>query len=283
MTPSKVKLTRHGQGDLGARDWGKEGDGLYASARHLWASSIVKARKFEKLEESGDIRSIRRALPHYSIVNSAFPKASTLLIGYCIEMYLKGGMTKLLIGCADDVFRSELRRYSHDLEKLAKILIAELDPTQLTDLKSLSQLVLNDARYPVEANDNADYVKKYNARASMIYNGASFRRYCRLAKYIRSRIVRIDNDSSDPCSTSHWKVDENGYLCYRYGGHLPPRITYRRCTSHAHTGAVTLSEVEELITATGIILPGPDSAYQIFSDQAKGDQINRRLLKRLSE
>ncbi|MBK3473788.1 hypothetical protein JJD61_24085 [Pseudomonas carnis] len=277
MAPSSVRLSRHGQGDLGARDWGKEGDGLYASARHLWASAIVKSRRFERLR---DPRSIKKNLNRYVVVNSGFPKASILLIGYCVEMYLKGGLTKQLIGCADDVFRSTLKTYSHGLDKLAKDLIEDLSKQQLQDLRALSNFVLNDARYPVEASNNQEYVDKINSRSRSINNGLAFRRYCLLAKHIRTTIGRIDGDSSNPCSSSSWDVDSDGYLCYRYGGNLPPRITYRRCSVSSRLGPVTYQEVVDLVENSEIVLPGPIDDYQIYSDQdKKGKRVLKRLLK----
>ncbi|MEE4960806.1 hypothetical protein V2K05_10400 [Pseudomonas alliivorans] len=276
VVPSTVKLTRHGQGGLGAADWGKEGDGLYASARHLWATAIVRFRQFERLE---DIRIIRKIINRRTIINRSFPRASMLLIGYCVEMYLKGGLTKLLIGCADDVFRSTLKSYSHDLEKLAKDLIPDLNKTQRSDLRSLSKLVLNDARYPVEANSREEYVKLSNKRASTIHNGTTFRRYCQLAKHLRARIALIDADSNDPCSTSHWRVDVDGYLCYRYGGHVLPRMTYRRCTSADLTEEVTYEEVLTVIKNAGLLLPGAIETYAIYADQVKN---GKRMLKKLT-
>lgn len=275
MTASTVKLTRHGQGDLGARDWGKEGDGLYASARHLWASALVQTRRFERHQ---DLHTIRKSINKAIIVNAAFPKASVLLIGYCVEMYLKGGLTKQLIGCADDVFRSTLKSYSHSYDKLAKDLIGELSSEHRDDLKALSNFVLNDARYPVEASTNEEYVDKTNRRAQAIYSGQAFRRYCRLAKQIRARIAKIDNDRSNPCSTSHWKIDHDGYLCYRYGGNLPRRITYRRCTASATEGPVIWQEVADLITDNGVIIPGSLHFYEIYVDHEKN---GKRALKRL--
>lgn len=276
MEPSAVKITRHGQGDLGAADWGKEGDGLYASARHLWAAVIVRARKFEQIE---DIRTFKKTIYRHALINRSFPRASMLLIGYCVEMYLKGGLTKLLIGCADDVFRSTLKSYSHDLEKLASDLLSDLNKEQRSDLRSLSNMVLNDARYPVEANSKEEYVKLSNKRASATNNGATFRRYCTLAKFIRERIALIDADSNEPCSTSHWRVDLDGYLCYRYGGHLSPRMTYRRCTSADFTEEVTAQEVLTIITNSGLLLPGSIEKYAIYSDQMKN---GKRQLKKLT-
>jgi hypothetical protein len=275
MKPTVVKLTRHSQGDLGAKDWGKEGDGLYASARHLWATSIVQSRKFERLE---DVGAIRKTLHKHSTINLAFPRASVLLIGYCVEMYLKGGLTKLLIGCADDVFRSTLRTYSHSLDKIACDLFDDMTETQISDLKSLSKFVGNDARYPVEANNNEEYVDRYNSRARSIYNGTAFNRYCDLAKDIRARISRTDNDSSSPCSTSHWTVDGDGYLCYRYGGHLPSRITYRRGTTTNDQGAITRAEIIEVLGIAEAFLPGPVDSYAMYAD-VKAKRGRRTLVK----
>lgn len=275
MEPSKLIVTRHGQGDLGARDWGKQGDGLYVSARHLWASFIMDARRFERTD---DARQLRKTIARHAIVNAGYPKAAILLIGYCIEMYLKGGLAKLLIGCAEDTFRSTLKAYSHSLEKLAKEIIHDLSKAQLDDLKTLSKFILNDARYPVEANTSTEYVDKTNERSKIIYNGLAFRRYCKLAKHIRCRIAKIDNDSSSMCSTRHWIVDVDGYLCYRYGGGLPPRITYRRCTSSSVELQVTAEEVRGLLAQAGQLLPGPIDEYEIYADSAKD---GKRKLKRI--
>lgn len=276
MKASEVKLTRHGQGDLGARDWGKEGDGLYASARHLRASALVQTRRFERYQ---DIHSIRKHIVRAFTVNTAFPKAFVLLLGYCVEMYLKAGLTKQLIGCADDVFRSTLRSYSHKYDQLATDLLGKLSNEQINDLKTLSNFVLNDARYPIEANTNEEYVEKTNRRAKAIYNGSAFRRYCHLAKHIRAGIGKIDNDSSNPCSTGHWSVDNDGYLCYRYGGNLPQRITYRRCTASVTEGPVTWQEVADLVSDNGLVIPGSIEDYQIYADQEK---TGKRILKKLS-
>lgn len=204
-----------------------------------------------------------------------------LLIGYAVEMYLKAGLTKLLLGCADDVFRATLKSYSHNLARLGADLIPDMDKSQLNDLESLAKLVLTDARYPVEANSKEEYVTLYNKRYAEISDDQNFRRYCKLARHIRDRIARIDADSSNSCTSSHWIVDEDGYLCYRFGGHLPPRITYRRCTSSEQPGEVTAQEVRELIKAAKILLPCPVDSFAMYEDHLN-IKNGKRYLKPLT-
>ena len=276
MRQIPIKLARNSQGDLGPKDWIKEGDGLYVSARHLWASWLVKARKFERAE---DLKAIRKTLINHMHTTNGFPKASILLIGYCVEMYLKAGLTKLFIGYPDDVFRRQLRNYSHDFPLLAVDLLGNISAEQKEDLESLKNFVLNDARYPVEGGQNDKYVTNYNTRYRKIFNAHSFKRYCRLAKYIKDQIGRIDSDSSNPCSHSAWDVGRDGFLCYRYGGNLASRITYRRCSSET-CQSVAKSDVAELIEENNIHLPGCFSDYQIFAEIVKPN--GKKHLKKIT-
>ncbi|QKL03892.1 hypothetical protein GEV39_22115 [Pseudomonas sp. NY5710] len=276
-TPQKpIKLARNSQGDLGPKDWIKEGDGLYVSARHLWASWVVKSRKFENLR---DFKNMRREFINHVNVSNGFPKASILLIGYCVEMYLKAGLTKLFIGYPDDSFRSQLRSYSHNFRAIASDLLTNISHQQISDLDSLKNFVLNDARYPVEGGENEEYVNSYNKRYRKIFNANSFKRYCMLAKHIKHEVGKIDSDSSNPCSHKSWEVGQDGFLCYRYGGNLPPRITYRNCSSEPLQDDV-VGEVKDLMEQNDIHIPGRFADYMLFVEVVKQNGIRQLKKKR---
>lgn len=223
MGMKEGRLQTRSQGDLSHRDWQKEGDHLLLSARHMRLSLLLESRKFLRAIKFEEFKRVPRS--HQKL--NAFPKASMLLIGYSIEMYLKSGLTKLLHGCGEELFRCQLREYSHNLCSLAEDLCLPLDKQDLLDLETLSGYVRNDARYPVSIGPDETYVDAFNKRSRSMDNPHDFRRFCNLAKRIRERVNLINNDRRNPASLHSWTVDGDGYLAFRLGGNLPTRVIVR--------------------------------------------------------
>lgn len=221
---AEARLQIRSQGDLSHRDWQKEGEHLYISARHMRLSFLQEIRKIQRAVTIKDqIKVIPKA--HQKI--NAFPKAAMLLLGYAVEMYLKSGLAKLLLGCGEELFRCTLREYSHNFRNLAYDLHLSLDEQCLLDLASLSSFVKNEARYPVSVGPDETYVDAFNKRSRSMDNAKDFRRFCLLAKRIRRQVNLINNNSKAPATLHSWTVDGDGYLAFRLGGNLPAHAIMR--------------------------------------------------------
>lgn len=112
--PSAVVQKRLASTSLGvfdANSWIEEGDGLAASSRSLRARWLCLKRQI-RARRTGPRRDEWSAL-------TGNPRASVLLLGYAIEMYLKAGLAKWLSHCPEYLLLGDTKYYSHDYKLLA--------------------------------------------------------------------------------------------------------------------------------------------------------------------
>lgn len=106
------KLSNSSVGQFDPAAWIKEGDGLIASAkitRELWK----KYRQEQKQGKQG-------AALDWNLL-TGLPRASMLLLGYSVEMYLKAGLAKAYKGCSENMFSQDVKgRFGHKLKKIAQ-------------------------------------------------------------------------------------------------------------------------------------------------------------------
>jgi hypothetical protein len=212
-------------------EWLEEGDGLFQSARITRATWMRKCRTFpDRLDRAAVSRRLLSEL-------KGLPRASVLLLGYSVEMYLKGGLVKAYRGCREELFRHDAREFGHKLARLA----AEIDFPHASgdrdDFHQLQKLILSGARYPIEPDGissdartrRAALTRQFNDRTSLICSMDRFRRLCTLSMRVRAHAALIDNDENSPMLMDHGCIGEAGYWVFRIGGHLRPRVTYRLC------------------------------------------------------
>lgn len=238
------RLSYRSIGQFNPQDWLKEGDDLFASAKATRATWIVKrARLKRSLAAHSDWKYGRGMWGHLE----GLPKASFILLAYAVEMYLKAGVAKAYIGCREEMFIRDLRRiFSHNLKRMARDIALSASARDEEDFDFLSEL-MRGGRYPVDAQDTHDYIAKKNVRTQNLWNRTQFLRLRLLARRIRYHAALIDKDSN--CSASHisWQIDADGYLAFRVGGHLPPRVTYQLSSVQRAAGQTTLTHIHALV------------------------------------
>lgn len=239
--PARTRvLTHRSEGQFNPAAWIKEGEHLFASAKVVRASWTVRRKKLS--------RNISRKTPSARAWAEleGLPKASVLLLGYAIEMFLKAGLSKAYAGCPETLFDRDLRRYSHNFKKLAKALAFEATVQDKQDLNTLHEMVLYDARYPVKPDARNTAIELQAERASVIWSKAEFTRLRHLVLRVKAHVFKIDRDSMNPCSVTSIAMDDDGYVVYRVGGWLPPRVTYRFSTAQIAAGEATREYLKAL-------------------------------------
>lgn len=268
------RLSHRSLGQFNPQDWLREGDDLFASAKATRATWIVKrARLRRSFAAHGDLKYGRGMWARLE----RLPKASVMLLAYAVEMYLKAGVAKAYIGCREEMFTRDLRRiFSHNLKKMAREIVFATSAQDDEDLEFLSEL-MRAGRYPVDAHDTQSYVAKKNARTQGLWRRTQFLRLRLLALRIRSHAALIDRDSQCPASHLSWQVDADGYLAFRAGGRLPPRITYLLSSAQRASGDTTLAHVRALVLSQDLLQVGLswDAAW-IFEDGAKETELRQQ-------
>lgn len=143
MSSRESVVNSYSMGIFKASNWKKEGAGLLVAAKALrqqWLSN-----------REAVVKVITERSPRSSEVftkDTALARSSMLLLGYSVEMFLKGGVVKLYSYGPEEVVKRLMRKLGHDYEGMAKRLRIELEPDQFKQLNGLSQSVVDDARYP---------------------------------------------------------------------------------------------------------------------------------------
>jgi hypothetical protein len=258
------------KGIFDAREWFKEGDGLLVSARTTRATWLWKKRAFTR-QIKKPIHPSRAARRWDEL--EGLPRASVLLLGYAVEMYLKGGVARAYHQCPEALLQRDLRRrFGHDLRALAQEVefVPGVEDQDL--LGQLSDFIRNGARYPITPRAGISYTDEWNKRTGDVWNAARFRQYCSLAARIKAHVERIDWDSSDPATFRQIRIDRDGYVIFRLGGRLRPRVTYRASTEMALARKTAPEKIKAIVQSVGdpIILHYWDAAVIIEDADVDG-------------
>jgi hypothetical protein len=270
------RLSKTSQGEFHYMDWIKEGVGLYDSARSVRTTWLLKKRRFNR---SGKPILSMEGLRFLSQL-TALPRSSMLLLGYSVEMFLKSGIAKLFVGSSESIFKHSIKNtYSHNLERMAIDL--QFNPTKqdILDLRKLQEYVLAEARYPVSLKPDEDYTEKLNNQNRTFQDRTEFSRLCELALRIKRHILTIDSTSSDPMSHGSWAVDDDGYFCYRIGGTLNGRITYRLSAYQKKHDLTSIDDVKEFACywqpAVAVFWNKCDVFEELVSSSGKAQLLKR--------
>ena len=266
------RISKRSVGEFNPKNWINEGDGLMASSRKLreiWDNHRQVFSTVEKGQETKDDWDLLTGLP----------RASMLLLGYSVEMYLKGGLTKAYHSCSEEMFQRDIkRRFGHKLISLADEIVFPLQNDDENSLKLLQDMVLFDARYPVFVPKGATYSDAANLRTWKIWSQSNFNSFTELANRIREHSKSIDSTSNNPASFISVNVDEDGYVAFRAGGNLPPRLTYRLSSKQKRSGQTSVNDVKALISTfnkSRILLPYWDRTW-IYEDEEKETRCHHR-------
>jgi len=268
------RITARSIGTYNANEWLNEGDGLYSSACTLRATWHIKKRNFSRYT-----KRLLMPSPQWQQI-TGMPRASMLLLGYAMEMYLKAGLVKAYAGCREEMLKRDLqKRFSHDLASLAK----EIDfpvAAHKSDFDKLSEAIRFD-RYPIEPNIEVPYHAQLNERTQKMWGRTDFLRLRRLTRQVRKHALRIDSDERQPASHMHFQVDKDGYLALRFGGRLRPRITFRFSTEQQQAGKSSRDDMLQLFLRESppFVAHYWESAYFLHDDDKKTHVIT--MQKRL--
>ena len=245
-------LSNASVGQYNPTAWISEGDHLYESAKALRAVWTLKRKQLKaKRHTHSDVPSRIKRLAKIE----GLPKASVLLLGYAVEMFLKSALAKAYVGCSEAMFdRDVKRRAGHNFLEIADEIAFASTARDRKDLLILRDMVLIGARYPVKNDARAGgHVVEENARRKQVADSKEFRRMCKLAIRIKAHAKRIDRDSSNPASMKFLKIDSDGAVAFRVGGHLPPRITYRLSSEQQQSGLTSLADLRKLFNDPRLI------------------------------
>ena len=247
MDPSG-RISSRSVGQFDPKNWFDEGDGLLASSaktREIWTnhrqtfSQTVQERKFGNRDGASDWNLL-----------TGLPRASMLLLGYSVEMYLKAGLAKAYKGCSKDMFGRDVKgRFGHKLVSLANEIAFSLQDGDEAHLNLLTDMVLVDARYPVFVPEGTSYADTVNQQTGRIWSSKNFDVFTELANRIKEHSRTIDANSNNPASLMSVNMDDDGYLAFRVGGNLPPRITYRLSSVQKRDCKTSLEDIKALFAS----------------------------------
>ena len=239
------RISNRSIGQFDPQSWFAEGDGLLAAAtktRELWTnhrgefSQTIQERRSHDRDPSSDWNLLL-----------GLPRSSMLLLGYAVEMYLKAGLVRAYYGCSEEMFDRDIKnRFRHKLLFMANEIAFSFSRDDERNLNELTDMILFDARYPVFVPNNASYSDAVNQQTQRIWSAQNFTILTELANRVRKHSKIIDADSANPASLESFAVDADGYLSFRIGGHLPPRITYRASSIQLNNGKVSPDDMKAL-------------------------------------
>lgn len=239
--PTQSRLSHKSTGQFDPQKWVTEGDGLLASSqkvRDTWEDHRAVFSKTVKQNTTTNDWALLTGLP----------RTSMLLLGYAVEMYLKAGIAKAYRGCANQMFERDVKtRFGHKLDDMAHELAFPREPNDQQQFQKLTDMVLVDARYPIFIPEGGTYAEAVNQQTSRIWSKNEYVDLCALVRRVRKHVSRIDADSENPASFNSFNIDGDGYLAFRVGGNLPPRITYRLSAEMRDADHKTASDVKSLL------------------------------------
>ena len=244
MDPSE-RIPNRSDGQFDPKNLFDEGDGLLASSaktREIWTnhrqtfSQTVQGRKLGNRDHLSDWNLL-----------TGLPRASMLLLGYSVEMYLKGGLVNAYKGCSKEMFERDVKgRFGHNLVSLAKEIAFPFKDGDENNLTLLKEMILVDARYPVFVPNGASYADTVNQQTGKIWSDENYKAFTELANRVKAHSRTIDKDSKNPASLNSFNVHDDGYLTFRVGGNLPPRITYRLSSVQKQNCGTSPEDIEDI-------------------------------------
>ena len=237
-------MTKKSAGAFKPEAWQAEGERLLAVARLNRDLFRRRRRGFHEKISKPQLKKANATRLWNELEGTA--RTPWLLVGYAVEMYLKAGLARAYAGCAESMFKRDVKiRYSHNLAKISREIAfpsAASDNKRFRDLKE--RLVAG--RYPPFASNGVDDMEYVNAQTHKEWSDDEFKKTYDLATRVRAHCARLDSDNKCPAKRMSVSIDEDGYLAFRTGGHLPTRITYRVSSVQRKHGETTLQDVISL-------------------------------------
>ncbi|MEQ9453194.1 MAG: hypothetical protein RLN76_01205 [Phycisphaeraceae bacterium] len=247
IEPNLIKITSKQGYDK--TSWLKEGD------RHRESSALLRntrRQNYDLFKIAKSDKEKRRCIE----IMDACVYSSTLLIAYAYELTLKAGITCLYLGCSQKLFEKDIKsKYGHNLVKAADDLKLSLSEDQRTDLRSLENVLMKTGRYPIISSDTNQYLQNINARSYDFWDDNKYNERLDLLEDIRGHVKLIDADSGNPVTYITYKIDEDGYFCFRMGGRLSARITVKYSEYQARNGLNSRQAMRDLLLSNDALKP----------------------------
>lgn len=249
MHSSIRRVSQRSCGQFNPKNWFDEGDGLLSSAKRTRDTWTDHRQVFSETKRSGESKTRDRLLDWNLL--TGLPRASMLLLGYSVEMYLKGGIIKAYRGCSEQMFERDIKcKFRHKFVSMANEICFPLGQEDETNLMQLQNMVLVDARYPIFVPEGESYSDTKNQQTRKIWSSHNFELLISLANRIREHSKSLDVDSHNPAFFMYFRIDNDGYLAFRIGGGLPPRITYRLSSEQKQSGQTSMDDVKSLFSSS---------------------------------
>ena len=233
--------------------WLEEGDRLRATAKLTRSLFQSRRKRFNTSISRLSAKGTDRARLWNEL--EGLPRASWLLMGYAVEMYLKSGLAKAYAGCSESMFMRDVQyRFSHKLCRLAREVEFQYTQGEKRLLSELEDTLLA-GRYPPYAEDREHYAAKVNSRTYKEWNDEKFRAIKKLATRIREHVTKIDSDNRNTALKMKVMVDSDGYIAFRTGGHLTTRITYRLSSEQKRAGQTEPQDMLNLLESGEKLYP----------------------------
>lgn len=187
-------------------------------------------------------------------------------------MYLKSGALRAYGHCPEQLFERDIRkRFGHRLVTLAEEVEFPVTPKVREQLQTLTTFIEEEARYPITPQEGVHYTKLWNKRTAAAQDDKSFREYCQLVREIRNHVGWIDQDEKNPSVFMGMKIGADGFLTFRMGGNLSPRVTYKPSALLIKEGQTTPDDIKNLLDPKRhvVLLSYWDEAVKI-EDKANG-------------
>jgi hypothetical protein len=210
-----------GEGIYDRYQWENDANGYLFSSQTLRNSSKEKKLEFEQLRDKWQHKEIVNNIVQREYLN----KTSLLLLGFALELFLKSGILALYIGAPKEAFDGDIKnRFNHYLDKIAKELCLDLCNDEYDMLIKMTNFIKKYIKYPLEINNNEDYLKTHNERAREIWDDERYDSWIVLYEKIKQQVKIIDHCTEDVMFGGYWEINSEEYIHYRRGGKLPPII-----------------------------------------------------------
>lgn len=214
------------KGIFNKHEWLKEGQ------KHMYSSSVLNehAQRVRQELQAATAKTNRTSVQSHKVGDliskfDASSKSSLLLLSYAVEVLIKAALVCLHQYTARKDFNRLLKtKYRHNLSESAKLLSIPLTKCEFKVLDKMKIMMLDEARYPITPIDSESYSQQANKINKDVWSKTLYSKWAQVANKIQEHVKKIDSDSSNPSSLTHYTFGDGGYCVFRFGGNLPPYL-----------------------------------------------------------
>lgn len=235
-------------GTFSKTHWIKEAESKYMSAILLRNIGYNEHEKYEQAihAKSKKHQKEMEIFQHLDTISSV-KKSSILLIGYALELLLKSCIVSLLISSPKEILEITLKKYSHNLVKIANELQLNLTKQQKYILEKLGSYITLETRYPITASSIDEHSKKQREINDIILNDSVFSEIDILYQKIKLITSQIDGQPDNMKFYGRLEMGLDGFITYRCGGPTPPTFIIKYSSEQIEKKSDNINEIKSLI------------------------------------